>query len=548
MTKQLKLRWVTDAIGDDYKKWRRGDVVRIESQTGTGKTVLVTGSVDGKIKGIVDRMEDYENLIYICNRLELKRQIKLDLLKKWGIELPKTNEELDEITKIRNVVITSYHAIAFSELGNIYSEYCNNMDDYDYIICDECHYFLTDSSFNNKTYLSYNNLILKHHRNAIKIFISATMDEIAKVIEKGFMLNLECAFGTSKNSSIYTYSTDKDYSYLDVKYYKNIKSIEQLIKNDKSEAKWIIFVSSKSKGKAVEKQLNEYKVNCTFVYAGMSNDEKKMITNDSKFKSKVLITTKALDNGINIKDRSVKNIVVESWDKTTFIQEIGRVRFKINDAPTINLFIPTMSLKSFKTKIDKYYKPKEDDLELFNKNYNEFCKKYDNDSSKVHNDIFYLSSDEAHKWTINLLGRARLYNDSNFASNMIDNFKKDKQFAYVMEQLRWLGLEHTFSPLNLIIDVVDCSEIETLEEFLNTMINKRLYDEEQQLLSNLIIKELTTISKGIDYRTKKLKPSTVEAILREQLELPYVVSKSKKEDRIINGKRSLKNYIIISKI
>lgn len=44
MGKRLNLDWVTDAVGDDYKNWRKGDVVKIKAQTGTGKTVLVTGN------------------------------------------------------------------------------------------------------------------------------------------------------------------------------------------------------------------------------------------------------------------------------------------------------------------------------------------------------------------------------------------------------------------------------------------------------------------------------------------------------------------------
>ena len=90
MGKRLDLDWVTDAVGEDYKNWRKGDVVKIEAQTGTGKTVLVTGNKkeDGTIiTGIVDRLAPYEKLIYICNRTELKRQIKIDLLKNMIIKL-----------------------------------------------------------------------------------------------------------------------------------------------------------------------------------------------------------------------------------------------------------------------------------------------------------------------------------------------------------------------------------------------------------------------------------------------------------------------------
>ena len=100
--KKLNLKWVTEVIGEDYKNWKKGDVVRVQAQTGTGKTLMITGN--DKVKGMIDRMEDYEELIYICNRIELKRQIKLDLLKKYNLEIPTTIEELDNKKKIKIIV------------------------------------------------------------------------------------------------------------------------------------------------------------------------------------------------------------------------------------------------------------------------------------------------------------------------------------------------------------------------------------------------------------------------------------------------------------
>ena len=35
---KLNLEWVSNLVGEEYKQWRDGDVIIIESQTGTGKT------------------------------------------------------------------------------------------------------------------------------------------------------------------------------------------------------------------------------------------------------------------------------------------------------------------------------------------------------------------------------------------------------------------------------------------------------------------------------------------------------------------------------
>ena len=37
----LNLKWVSDTIGEEYKQWRKGDIITIQAQTGTGKTYFV---------------------------------------------------------------------------------------------------------------------------------------------------------------------------------------------------------------------------------------------------------------------------------------------------------------------------------------------------------------------------------------------------------------------------------------------------------------------------------------------------------------------------
>lgn len=545
--KKLNLKWVTETIGEDYKNWKKGDVVRVQAQTGTGKTLMITGNP--KVKGLIDRMKDYENLIYICNRIELKRQIKLDLLRKYNLDVPKSDdgklntEALDNITKIENVVITSYHAIAHSILDNTYNSNNNNMDLFDYIICDEMHFMLTDSSFNNLTRLAFDELIRKVHRNSVKIFISATMDEMVKVIEKA-VEDSKNSFIKKNSIKLHTYNTGIDYSYLNTKYFKHIKDIITLIKNNKTNEKWLIFVTSKKNGQDIKNKLDEYNIRNEFITSGTRNEEAKNITSESKFNCRVLITTKALDNGVNIKDSSVKNLVVMAYDKTTFIQEIGRVRFNIFSAPEINLFIRTCYKKTFSNLVDKIYEPKFHDCKLYMNDKSKFGKKYHNNLSGLADDLFYIDN-ETKNITLNKIGYARLIKDVSFAKMMIKKFENEGDFAFIKEQLSWLGLEDTFSEDNLIEDIIPNDEIETLQSYLDNIVDKKLFADEQQLISNLVIKELTNISKDVDYRTRKLKPTTLEVILRKQLELPYAVSEAKKESKgAMRGKR----YIIISKI
>ena len=538
--KKLNLKWVTEVIGEDYKNWKKGDVVRVQAQTGTGKTLMITGN--DKVKGMIDRMEDYEELIYICNRIELKRQIKLDLLKKYNLEIPTTIEELDNKKKIKNITITSYHAIAYRELEKIYNDKDYSLDKYSYIVCDECHFFTADGDFNNKTRLAYKSLVKTRHRNAIKIFISATMDEVANAIDK---VMKEYKLDIFKKNTIHTYSTGIDYSYLNTKYFTKISDIITLIKNDKSNDKWLVFVTSKSNGKDILDKLTSYNISSELIISGTNNKESKNITTESKFNCKVLITTKVLDNGVNIKDVDVKNLVVMANDKTTFLQEIGRIRFRIDNAQNINLYIYVSNKRVFNTFINKVYEPKFNSYNLFVDNKKEFEKKYDNDLSKVYDDIFYREVN-TNKYKVNKFGLVRLFRDMSFAKDMLEKLENDK-FAFIKEQLSWLGLEDTFSKENLIENVAEDSNLELLKNFLDNAYKNDERFTKEYFLSKMdefinadesLRIELNKIDGG---KSRKKGMKAYNDLFSNKLKINYNVG-SKEVKKTIDGKRKKFTY------
>lgn len=251
--RKLNLKWVSETIGEDYKNWKPGDIVLISAQTGTGKTYFIKNE-------LLDHLKGHERLLFVCNRTNLKRQLKKDLLFKFGEEIPETLEELDRITTIGDkVTITSYQAISDTYLDELYSQNNAKCDFglYDYIVLDECHYILADGSFNNKTRLAYKKIIYEYNPRITKIFISATMHEV-----RGPIFNcVDKIFG--KKPKIYEYSTGIDYSYVTPKYFKNIKSIIDTIKNDKSDEKWLVFISKIEHGNEIIQAIGEE--NCSLI-------------------------------------------------------------------------------------------------------------------------------------------------------------------------------------------------------------------------------------------------------------------------------------------
>ena len=527
MGKQLKLKWISEVIEDDYKtKWNIGDVVVIDSQTNTGKTTFIMNDLLGSL-------EDNETLLYICNRIELKRQIKIDLLKKYNFPIPEDNERLDKIHKIGNVVILSYQNIGQQIINQQYDIDSYLELNHKYIVCDEVHFFFSDSEFNNKTYIIFKELISKKYDNSIRILISGTIDNMIGIL------------GNKIKSKIHYYTSGRDYSFLNTKYYKNIIDIVQMIRNDNTSNKWLIFVNSKNKGNLIRKELLKTNISNVFLHAKSSHKERENISRNNKFNQKVLIATKFLDNGISLKDNSINNIVLSTCDKVTFLQELGRVRIDINNAKTINLFIDTKTKRNFQY-MKNILQKKKGIIDLFINDYDTFEYKYNHNIEMLPKELFYINNEaEDKKWSLNMLSCVKIKQDLSFCNKIIKDYQNKGEYTFIYEQLEWIGQERTFSKDKLIINVKNKKEVTLLNNYLESIIGTKLFNEDQQKLSNLLINELLTLSTKIDYRTKILKPSTIEKILRDDLNLPYVVSESKKETK---GEMKNKRYIVISKI
>ena len=103
----------------------------------------------------------------------------------------------------------------------------------------------------------------------------------------------------------------------------SIKNGEKL-KND------ISSIIQKSK-KDAKQAKNSDKEDVVFITAGYMNEpesakEVDKIIRSSKQVARVLIATSVLDNGINIKDIDLRNLVIIADTKTEFMQMIGRKR------------------------------------------------------------------------------------------------------------------------------------------------------------------------------------------------------------------------------
>lgn len=385
---------VTDIIQNEYVEWGapirknfngetdsfydteiNDNCIFISSSTGSGKTYFILNTLLPYVSS------KKKKLLYLVNRNILKKQINNDLN-----DIPYERRcELKEWIEIE-----TYQAIE-AEICNW--QVCENMfdknvkegfsykyKDYDYVICDECHYFLADSNFNTNTVLSFR-FVQELFANRIRIFMSATIGDIRSFIIKdnekrkkwhvrdiddhwiqkekydstyhyGIIYNSQerdmYIEATSKSvlskKTQFEYALTRDYSYVKINILKSRKMIADVVKKSKKrDGKWFIFADSIKFGNMLKKELetkNHYKV--VMITATYRNDEEaaevvdEIVENSTIEKADIVISTSVMDNGINLKDKNLKNFVLLADTEVEFIQMLGRKR---KGSGELNLYI-----------------------------------------------------------------------------------------------------------------------------------------------------------------------------------------------------------------
>lgn len=349
------MKWVSERIGEEYKKWESGSMVFIASPTGSGKTQFI-------LKTLLPYFsKENKKILYLVNRRILKKQMEEDISK-----LPDEQRS--------NIVVELYQSIenkfcsvkpqqnGYRALGYDGTSFLNK---YNCVVCDECHYFLADANYNTNTIVSFR-LVKEHFERKIRIFMSATINGVQDYIlehenEKNkrnrrtriyeFLIPGfdESTIGLKKK--VFTYKTDIDYNYLDIMVIDNkTSSIIDLVKENRD--KWLIFVDNISFGLELRRELmksfrNEaggdesqdkkvVMLSSNYEKNEESADEVNMVVEKNIFRSKVIISTSVMDNGINIEDPELRNMIVIADNETEFIQMLGRKR---GDGQKLKLYI-----------------------------------------------------------------------------------------------------------------------------------------------------------------------------------------------------------------
>lgn len=349
--------YVAKVLDSEISNWYFGDQIFLEAPTGCGKTTFVCEVLREHAVNTFKKP-----ILYLCSRKALCNQIKNFIGEKFMELHPQDIEEVGE--ELDWFYVTTYHHLQkkFADSAPEKRRWFS-LSKYSYVICDEFHYIVQDSIFNNeiihlldffKYYVGLSSRVPR------MIFISATMGNamnvylnylnIKHVCSEYQQIANNCRF--AKSGHVWHYLLNLREIKYKLFFYKKITDIASLITLSEDE-KWLIFISNKEKYKTELEPMLEIKhIKYQYIDAdNIKNDdtEYKSILEQEKFQAQVLITTKILDVGINFKDDKLRNIVVMSYDKTEILQMIGRKR---GETEGVKVYVQTRNGQYFRRVLD----------------------------------------------------------------------------------------------------------------------------------------------------------------------------------------------------
>lgn len=442
-------KYIADAIQlKDIQNWNIGDKILINAPTGSGKTHFIINNLYKYAKF------EKEKILFLTNRIILKKQIKKDINKK------------------NNIKVLSYQ-----QLTKILKRVNFNIAIYKYVIVDECHFFFSDSYFNIETDITLE--YLTNLKNNITLYLSATCEVFKNYIQKLYN-NIKC------------YSINNQLMYNNLYYFENQETILKLLANLPLEEKVIYFCSNISNAYNLYKK---FKTNSTFLcsennkkYSCYSDSNtKKTIIEQAKFDNQILFTTKILDNGINIKDKQLKHIIIDIFDFDTIQQCIGRKRILDND-DKINIYIKKFkqnSVQSYMNQWKKILKFGDEFKKLNQENY-----LYKN-SRKNTNGLIYTSTSKD-KNVILKLNNAYYYKlnyDINISNTITDiNKNSNKKLGHLQILCNRYNIE--LSNFKCLDDDITTN---TFNDQLSNYLNIKMFKEEQKEFKEFIKKNAVKV-------------------------------------------------------
>lgn len=436
-------RWLVNGIQEDYKNWLPRGVERhqkasrifIESPTGTGKSSFILDKL------FPFAAESNYNILYLANRSALNQQIKNALARKLEV---KGKIKKDEATfylpgSFCCLTVINYQAISLNPMALKMF-----LSDYAYIVFDEAHFFVEDSLFNAKTGLLLKS-VLNESPDAVWIFLSATLDgsedlllTAADKVQPNNLIDANLNKVVFRDHCI-VYKNNHQSAVYTPSFFRGIDDLMPVINRTAGE-KWLIFISSIQRGKALQQRIKK-ETGRKAVFLSSENKAGKrweMLSAEERYDEDVLIATKVLDNGVNIRDEDVRHIVIPFCDQTEFMQMLGRRRTHEGERVCLYVEVPTIQkINTLRHGVETKRKAINGVKRCAPNRRNALLAKMWETGRKDINSLFYIN--EAGNLTPNFLAEKKLKQLSDFYSTLAAHYKEGA--CYEKTVLTWIKME-----------------------------------------------------------------------------------------------------------
>jgi hypothetical protein len=436
MVKQDQDVFIADHITiDQIERFQVGQPVLIKGGTGTGKSHWIK---------------------YVLVKHAQKENKKILLLESRKFAREGFNAEIEaEYLNYKIINEIYYESKVIDCMTYQYIEYKHSNGDvdlsqYDYIVCDEAHYFVTDVSYNRNTILSWTE-IEKMIPKSVTIFMSATPEIFFDHMHEKYD-TLDYNFGSNySHVERFTMFSSRDYI---------TETIDKAISNGR---KALVFIDDKSKLFELAVQPKYKNISRVVVsekwgyqkFTELSNVDELCWDHESEdFKNflltgnlpddcQILFATRILDNGFNIRDPKISDVIIDCVEMYSIVQLAGRKRRNhLNKEETIRIHIKNIS----KHKLVKWIKDKEPKIaesDLLSEDFDLWKLKYGTNSS-LYGSAWVVNSDpNDERIKFNELGRLQMHR---FYEYLLSIYHAEKTFRQ--------HLEESFGrPINFVADV-----------------------------------------------------------------------------------------------
>lgn len=479
---------------DEVRQWEEEDIITVIAGTGTGKSYFIKNILYAFAK------EQNKKILFLIHRTDCVNQFQ---------------KEIEKDKKTDTIIIKTYQYLeALYKFKKVF-----DFSEYAYIVCDEFHYFLSDASFNISTDMSLN--IILAETDKTKIFMSATGDYMKRYINK------------IKGIETKDYKLPIEYIFIKkLVYFQKDETLEKFIEEAiEKNHKTIFFIQSAQKAYEL---YNKYKDHCLFncsknndkYYKYVDIEKINNLLENQTFDELILITTTCMDAGVNIIDTNIKHIIVDVKDLGTIIQCIGRKRIQHKE-DRIFLYIKTISNKQLggmktqlKRKIEKADFLREHTVKEYIEQY---PRQYDY-SNIVYDEIVEENNKGTKK--VNEL----MYFKCNLDICDIEFMLIRGNYGYCKYLAFLFGFQDQETGKYNYTTLEENYKEESMEEYLEKLIGKKLFKDEQKEL-------IDKIDVRVNSRQQKSYKKLNEGL--KMINCPYI---------IIPKKSNSVRYWIIEKI